>query len=182
MDNRESRQSASFEVRAIDDATVAVEGYAAVFNQETVIGGKWREQIAQGAFRDAIGRDDVVFLVNHDGLPLARSRSGTLELSEDNHGLHLRSLFAEILHDLGNFVQRRRTNVRTIRETEKHQQPFAAIAFVGHRLSCMINECKIAFNGIPNCLRGARRGARVVPVPQFRCTEPKRDADDDAPK
>lgn len=33
MDNRESRQSASFEVRAIDDATVAVEGYAAVFNQ-----------------------------------------------------------------------------------------------------------------------------------------------------
>jgi len=76
MDNRESRQSASFEVRAIDDATVAVEGYAAVFNQETVIGGQWREQIAQGAFRDAIGRDDVVFLVNHDGLPLARSRSG----------------------------------------------------------------------------------------------------------
>ena len=75
MDNRESRQSASFEVRAIDDATVAVEGYAAVFNQETVIGGQWREQIAQGAFRDAIGRDDVVFLVNHDGLPFARSRS-----------------------------------------------------------------------------------------------------------
>jgi HK97 family phage prohead protease len=92
MDNRESRQSASFEVRAIDDATVAVEGYAAVFNQETVIGGQWREQIAQGAFRDAIGRDDVVFLVNHDGLPLARSRSGTLELSEDDHGLHIRAL------------------------------------------------------------------------------------------
>ena len=44
MDNRESRQSASFEVRAIDDATVAVKGYAAVFNQETVIGGQWREQ------------------------------------------------------------------------------------------------------------------------------------------
>ena len=92
MDNRESRQSASFEVRAIDDATVAVEGYAAVFNQETVIGGQWREQIAKGAFRDAIGRDDVVFLVNHDGLPLARSRSGTLELSEDDHGLHIRAL------------------------------------------------------------------------------------------
>ena len=44
MDNRESRQSASFEVRAIDDATVAVAGYAAVFNQETVIGGQWRKQ------------------------------------------------------------------------------------------------------------------------------------------
>ena len=49
MDLRENRVSASFEVRAIDDATFAVEGYAAVFNQETVIGGQWREQIAQGA-------------------------------------------------------------------------------------------------------------------------------------
>ena len=62
MDNRESRQSASFEVRAIDDATVAVEGYAAVFNQETVIGGQWREQIVQGAFRDAIVVTMLCFL------------------------------------------------------------------------------------------------------------------------
>jgi phage head maturation protease len=45
MDQRENRASASFEVRAIDDATVEVAGYAAVFNQETVIGGRWREQI-----------------------------------------------------------------------------------------------------------------------------------------
>jgi len=43
MDQRENRASASFEVRAID---VEVAGYAAVFNQETVIGGRWREQIA----------------------------------------------------------------------------------------------------------------------------------------
>jgi phage head maturation protease len=40
MDQRENRASASFEVRAIDDATVEVAGYAAVFNQETVIGGR----------------------------------------------------------------------------------------------------------------------------------------------
>ena len=92
MGQRENRASASFEVRAIDDATVEVAGYAAVFNQETVIGGQWREQIAPGAFRDAIDRDDVVFLINHEGLPLARSRSGTLELSEDEHGLHMRAL------------------------------------------------------------------------------------------
>ena len=35
MDQRENRASASFEVRAIDDATVEVAGYAADFNQET---------------------------------------------------------------------------------------------------------------------------------------------------
>jgi len=39
MDQRENRASASFEVRAID---VEVAGYAAVFNQETVIGGSRR--------------------------------------------------------------------------------------------------------------------------------------------
>ena len=38
MDNRENRAAASFEVRAVDDVAVSVEGYAAVFNQETVIG------------------------------------------------------------------------------------------------------------------------------------------------
>lgn len=76
------------EVRADADG-VLVEGYAAVFNQETDIGGYFREVIAPGAFTDAIGRDDVVFLINHDGLPLARTRSGTLSLSQDDHGLKI---------------------------------------------------------------------------------------------
>ena len=79
------------EVRAEADV-ITVEGYAAVFNQPTDIGGYFREQIAPGAFTDAIGRDDVVFLINHDGLPLARTRSGTLELSQDDHGLKMRSV------------------------------------------------------------------------------------------
>lgn len=78
------------EVREEGDGIV-VEGYAAVFNQEADIGGFFRERIARGAFREAIGRDDVVFLINHDGLPLARTRSGTLTLEEDDHGLKMRS-------------------------------------------------------------------------------------------
>ena len=86
---RESRPAQKIEVRAEDDGSITVSGYAAVFNQETVIGGEWREQISPGAFRDAIGRDDVVFLINHAGLPLARTRSGTLQLAEDDHGLHI---------------------------------------------------------------------------------------------
>ena len=90
MENRESRVSTSFEVRAEDDA-VTVEGYAAVFDQDTVIGGQWMERIAPGAFTNAIGRDDVTFLINHEGLPLARTRSGTLELFEDQRGLRMRA-------------------------------------------------------------------------------------------
>ena len=91
MQNRESRISTAFEVRSEEDGVAVVEGYAAVFNEDTVIGGQWQERIAEGAFTDAIGRDDVVFLINHDGLPLARTRSGTLELSEDKRGLKMRA-------------------------------------------------------------------------------------------
>ena len=79
------------EVRAEADG-ITVEGYAAVFNEIADIGGMFREVIAPGAFSEAIGRDDVVFLINHDGLPLARTRSGTLELSEDKRGLKMRTV------------------------------------------------------------------------------------------
>jgi HK97 family phage prohead protease len=77
------------EIRADDDGTIRVSGHAAVFNQEADIAGMFREVIRPGAFTDAIGRDDVVFLVNHDGLPLARTRSGTLRLEEDDIGLRM---------------------------------------------------------------------------------------------
>lgn len=84
----EIRAGKPVEIRA-DGETIKVSGYAAVFNEEADIGGMFREVIAPGAFRDAIGRDDVVFLVNHAGLPMARTRSGTLTLREDDRGLYM---------------------------------------------------------------------------------------------
>jgi len=85
---REVRAGIPAEIRADADG-IKVEGYAAVFGQETDIGGMFREVIERSAFKDAIGRDDVVFLINHDGLPLARTRSGTLTLKEDEYGLRI---------------------------------------------------------------------------------------------
>ena len=85
---REIRGGIPAEIRADDDG-IRVSGYAAVFNQEADIGGYFREVIAPGAFKEAIGRDDVVFVINHEGLPLARTRSGTLKLEEDEHGLRM---------------------------------------------------------------------------------------------
>ena len=85
---REIRGGIPAEIRA-DETGVKVSGYAAVFDQEADIGGMFREKIEKGAFTDAIGRDDVVFLINHDGLPLARTRSGTLKLEQDDHGLRI---------------------------------------------------------------------------------------------
>lgn len=78
------------EVRAAEgDKNPTVEGYAAVFGEETVIGDYFREVFEAGCFRDALKSDDVVFLINHEGLPLARTRAGTLTLKEDKRGLHI---------------------------------------------------------------------------------------------
>jgi len=91
MADREVRGGIPAEVRADGDG-VRVEGYAAVFNERTDIAGMFTEIIAPGAFRAAVGRDDVVFLVNHDGLPLARTRSKTLTLVEDDKGLRIETM------------------------------------------------------------------------------------------
>jgi HK97 family phage prohead protease len=87
----EIRAGIPAEIRADADG-LRVEGYAAVFNEVADIGGMFREVIAPGAFREAIGRDDVVFLINHEGLPLARTRSGTLKLTEDARGLRMETV------------------------------------------------------------------------------------------
>ncbi|MDX1489727.1 MAG: HK97 family phage prohead protease [Pseudohongiellaceae bacterium] len=87
----EIRTSLPVEVRAAEDGTIKVSGYAAVFNEEADIGGYFREVILPGAFTEAISRDDVVFLVNHQGLPLARTKSGTLILKQDERGLYMES-------------------------------------------------------------------------------------------
>jgi HK97 family phage prohead protease len=80
------------ELRQEDNGPIRVAGYAAVFNQETNIGGYFTETIAPGAFTSALDRgDDVVLLINHDGLPLARTRSGTLKLTQDERGLYIES-------------------------------------------------------------------------------------------
>ncbi len=71
-----------------------IEGYAAKFNNETVIGHFWqyREVILPGAFDDVL-KDDIRALFNHDpNLILARSENGkgTLEVWVDEIGLKYR--------------------------------------------------------------------------------------------
>lgn len=88
--NREIRAGMPVEIRAASDG-VRVEGHAAVYNEWADIGGMFMERFAPGAFTNAITRNDVVFLINHEGLPLARTRSGTLSLSEDDRGLVMAS-------------------------------------------------------------------------------------------
>lgn len=63
-------------------------GYAAKFNQQARI-ADFTETISPGAFRASLqGEHDILALVDHDtSRVLARTRSGTLKLSEDSTGL-----------------------------------------------------------------------------------------------
>jgi HK97 family phage prohead protease len=93
--SRRALPAGEFEFRASETNpnSVHFEGYASVFgNGYDVYGGPtrggWTETVDPHAFDVTLkSNPDVVFLVNHDGLPLARTRSGTLHLSADKHGL-----------------------------------------------------------------------------------------------
>jgi HK97 family phage prohead protease len=70
-----------------DDGSITITGHAAVFNQMSSDLGGFREIIAPNAFENVL-TDDVRALVNHDpNLLLARTTSGTLNLSQTNEGL-----------------------------------------------------------------------------------------------
>ena len=63
-------------------------GHAAVFGLLSEDLGGFREQIAAGAFKDAISKDDVRALFNHDdNFVLGRNKASTLALTEDDKGL-----------------------------------------------------------------------------------------------
>lgn len=77
------------ELRASDGGGQRLVGHAAVFNQLSDDLGGFREQVAPGAFADAIAnKDDVRALFNHDpNFVLGRTASKTLVLAEDARGL-----------------------------------------------------------------------------------------------
>lgn len=72
-----------------------VEGYASVFDVTYEVNdwlGSYEEMVAGGAFsRTLQERADVRLLINHEDLPLARTKSGTLELWQDHVGLGYRA-------------------------------------------------------------------------------------------
>lgn len=85
--------AARAELRAASGDSVEFHGYATAYGHEYALAGGpeaggWIEVIEPGAAKRTLNaRPDVRFLLNHDGLPLARTRSGTLLLEEDDFGL-----------------------------------------------------------------------------------------------
>lgn len=85
FDNAELRESAG--------GNLTFTGYASVFDSPYDVSdwlGTFRETIRPGTFRNSLAQGaDVPFKINHDGMTLARTRSGTMRLAEDTIGLHV---------------------------------------------------------------------------------------------
>jgi HK97 family phage prohead protease len=94
---REARQFTvrDVELRSAPDGSggskLHLRGYASVTESPYMITdwlGDYSETVKRGAFKRSLkNKDDVRLLLNHDGMPLARTKSGTLTLDEDERGL-----------------------------------------------------------------------------------------------
>jgi uncharacterized protein len=89
IDNAERRfftEPVGFEKRDDGVDENVIEGYAAVFNKDSLDFGGWHERIAPGAFSDVVA-DDAVALFNHD-MNLVLGRNGVnVKISQDATGL-----------------------------------------------------------------------------------------------
>lgn len=89
--SRESRSLTvdDVEVRAKDDGSITFDGVASLIDTPYSVRdafGEFSETIARGAFNRTLKQKaDVRLLINHDGTPLARTKSKTLSLSADPH-------------------------------------------------------------------------------------------------
>ena len=95
-DDREYRNLGSLEIRSAEEASEPsffVEGYASTFEPYKLYefeGNDYYEVIDRNAFDNA-DLSDVVFLRDHEGRVLARTKNGSVELNMDEHGLHVRA-------------------------------------------------------------------------------------------
>ena len=78
----------TLEMRDNGDGSSLV-GYAAIFDSPSEP-MPFIEYVKRGAFSKTLNDGaDVRLLIDHEGVPLARTKSGTLQLSEDNRGLRV---------------------------------------------------------------------------------------------
>lgn len=89
IDEKRTVAYTTIECRAIGDGNTLV-GYAALFDTPSHDLGGFVEYVSPGAFRKTLKDGaDVRLLIDHEGAPLARTKSGTMRLVEDDRGLRV---------------------------------------------------------------------------------------------
>jgi len=90
----EVRSVPGLETRANDDGTLNLSGYASVYDVSYPVAGGperggWNETVQRGAAAGSVAAgDDVRLLFDHGGVPMARTRSGTLTVRSDDNGVY----------------------------------------------------------------------------------------------
>lgn len=88
LNKRHAYFASELKTRAEGESDKYIEGYFAVFEQETELWHNCFEKISRGAFDNSIKNNDIRCLFNHDsGFVLGRMSSNTLELRTDTYGL-----------------------------------------------------------------------------------------------
>ena len=78
------------EMRALESEDMVIEGYAAVFNQETDLG--WCKEVIDAKAFEKCDMKDCCLNYNHgQSKAIARTRNGSLELIVDSVGLKIRA-------------------------------------------------------------------------------------------
>lgn len=95
----------AIQMREADDGSTTLVGYASVTESPYTMQdwlGEYEENVRAGAFQKTLQESaDVRLLVNHEGIPLARTKSGTMSLREimvgadDPLGRNLTGLWVE---------------------------------------------------------------------------------------
>lgn len=96
--DREYRNLGAFDIQAAEgtegeEKSYIVEGYASTFDTYELFewdGIKYLERIEPTAFEHT-DMSDVVFLRDHEGRVMARTKNGTIALEVDSHGLKTRT-------------------------------------------------------------------------------------------
>lgn len=89
-----SQQQASLQVEERAEAGQTVRGYASIWGYEyDMYGGPeaygWTESVEAGSATKSLSENDNVrLLFDHEGLPLATTRAGTLRVEDDKFGLY----------------------------------------------------------------------------------------------
>jgi len=88
IDEKRTIAYSNLEIRSEGNGNTLV-GYAAIFDSPSEP-MPFTEYVKRGAFSKTINDGaDVRLLIDHEGVPLARSKSGTLVLEEDDKGLRV---------------------------------------------------------------------------------------------
>lgn len=159
--------------RAADSNELVVEGMAAVFDTITDI-GPFRERVERNAFDDVLN-DDVRFLVNHDGLPLARTSNGTLTLEKRDDGLFMRANLAntERGREIYSLIQRGDIDQMSFaaKITRDGWQPDDDGVRVISRVKSLVDVSAVTFGAYPTTSIHARSWAEAQNAIQDQTTE-----------